>query len=249
MRYDTRRRYGSTFRSSLPSGVKWLLIANFAVFAANFIAGRVGFGGLFVPLMLWPNQVVHSLAIWQLVTYLFLHSTTDPLHILFNMLALWMFGAEIERTWGTRKFLKYYFICGIGAGVCVVLISVLVGAGASPTIGASGAIYGLLLAFGLLFPDAIVFFLVFPMKAKYLVIIMGALAFFFSIRGGNGNVSNVAHLGGLLVGFLYMRFGIRGFRPTVSLHQRYDQWKLDRAKRKFQVYLKKHGSNKEPWVH
>ncbi len=248
MRYNTRSRYGSGFGSSLPLGVRWLLIANVGLWLLNWIFSLVGLGPLFFPLALTPTLVVHNGYIWQLVSYMFLHSLRDPLHILFNMLALWMFGAQIEQAWGTRRFLKYYFICGIGAGVCVVIIALLFGQGAVSTIGASGAIYGLLLAFGLMFPDTTVFFIVFPIKAKYLVMIMGALAFFFSVSGGNSGVSNVAHLGGLLIGYIYLRAGVAGM-DTVSLRRRYDKWKLERAKRKFEVYMRKQDSKREPWVH
>ena len=255
MRHDMRYGYRVSFRSSFPNGVKWLLIINVAVFVFQFLLFLTGFeGGLdrfYRAFGLTPDYVVKSLRVWQLATYLFIHSFGNPWHILFNMLALWMFGSEIEQTWGTRRFLKYYFICGIGAGISVVLIGFLFGAEGVRTIGASGAIYGLLLAYGLLFPDRTVFLLIFPIKAKYLVMIMGALAFYFSITGGNSGVSNVAHLGGLVIGWAYLR------APTMrlssrSLRDRYERWKLERAKRKFQVYLKKHdksGSDRKPWVH
>jgi membrane associated rhomboid family serine protease len=249
MRYTTRFRFGSYFGSSLPPGVKWLLIANVAVWALDFVCSLAGvFGRFFAWMALTPNLVVHYGAVWQLFTYLFLHSLTSPWHILFNMLALWMFGAEIERTWGTRRFLNYYWICGIGAGVSVVIVALLFGQGAVPTIGASGAIYGLLLAFGLLFPDTTVYLIVFPIKAKYLVMIMGALALYFSLTGGNSGVSNVAHLGGLVVGFVYLRLPFLRV-DSYSLRRKYDKWKLERAKRKFEVYMRKKDSKREPWVH
>ncbi len=248
MAYSTRYRSGRSFGSSLPPGVRWLLIVNVALFVLNFVVERLDMGGLFDLLKLTPALVVHYGMIWQLVTYMFLHSTVDPLHILFNMLALWMIGAALEVTWGTRRFLKYYFICGIGAGVCVIITALLFGQGAVSTIGASGAIYGLLLAFGMLFPDTTMFFIVFPIKAKYLVMILGGLALFFSLSGSNSGISNVAHLGGLLVGFLYLRAPMLQLDAT-ALHRRYDKWKLGRAKRKFEVYMRKQDSKREPWVH
>ncbi len=248
MAYSKRYRSGRSFGSSLPPGVRWLLIANVAIFILNFVMERLDVGGLFLFLKLTPNLVVRHGMIWQLVTYMFLHSTTDPLHILFNMLALWMIGAALEMTWGTRRFLKFYFICGIGAGICVIITALLFGQGDVATIGASGAIYGLLLAFGLLFPDTTMFFLVFPIKAKYLVMILGGLALFFSLSGGNSGISNVAHLGGLLVGFLYLRGPMMQI-DAASLHGRYEKWKLGRAKRKFEVYMRKQDSKREPWVH
>src|SRR5207244_9281421 len=113
----------------------------------------------------------------QLFTYMFLHDPGGFGHILFNMLALWMFGADLERHWGTRKFLKFYFLCGIGAGLCVVVGNYLFGNPLTRTIGASGAIYGLLMAFGVLWPDRTVLFsFLFPIKAKYFVMIIGGIA-------------------------------------------------------------------------
>lgn len=231
-----------------PDGVKWLLLSNAGVWLLNVLCALTGLGVLFFPFALTPDLVVKHGYIWQVVTYMFLHSTHDPLHILFNMLALWMFGAEIERAWGTRRFLKYYFICGVGAAICVIVVALLFGQGDVPTLGASGAIYGLLLAFGLMFPDVTVFFLVFPIKAKYLVIIMGALAFFFSVSGGNSGVSNVAHLGGLLIGYVYLRAPLLKL-DAIGLRQRRHEWKMNRARRKFEVYMRKQDSKREPWVH
>ena len=142
-------------------------------FFGSFFSGDEIFG----PFMLVPNQVLHG-AVWQLFTYLFLHSLASPGHILFNMLGLWMFGAPIEETWGTRRFLQYYFLCGVGAGICVVAAALAFGGASQPTIGASGAIYGLLLAFGMLFPEQeILVMFLFPIKAKYMVMIFGAIAF------------------------------------------------------------------------
>ena len=144
-------------------------------------------------------------AIWQLVTYMFLHDRGFG-HILFNMLTLWMFGMDLERDWGTKHFLKYYFLCGIGAGICDVLVNAALGNLDTRTIGASGAIYGLLLAFGLLYPDRMVLMsFLFPIKAKYFVMIMGAIAFLSSIGSSGSRVSNVAHLGGMLFGYAYLR--------------------------------------------
>ena len=110
-------------------------------------------GDLFHWFGLVPQAVVEVFAVWQLVTYMFLHDPRGFGHILFNMLTLWMFGKDLEATWGTRRFLKFYFVCGVGAGICVVIGNSLFGTMATRTIGASGAIFGLLLAFGMLFPD------------------------------------------------------------------------------------------------
>jgi membrane associated rhomboid family serine protease len=242
---------GSLYPGYFPPGVKWLLISNTAVWLIYFFAARSPFGLLFQPLKLVPHDVVHSLAIWQLVTYMFLHDPFGFGHILFNMLTLWMFGADLERTWGTRQFLRYYFLCGIGAGICVVAANAAVGNMDRATIGASGAIYGLLLAFGLLFPDTVVLFsFLFPMKAKYFVMILGAIAFLSSLGSGNSNVSNVAHLGGMVFGYIYLksRLGRVRINLTGSLSERYREWKLARAKKKFQVYLNRNRHDHDRWV-
>jgi membrane associated rhomboid family serine protease len=248
MAYSTRDRVvGYGYRSSLPQGVKWLLIINVSLFILYFFTVRTAYGALFTPLKLIPSWVTSG-AVWQLVTYLFLHSPFDLLHILFNMLTLWMIGVALENTWGTRLFLKYYFVCGIGAGICVVVASYLFGNPGVPTIGASGAIYGLLLAFGLLFPDATLFLFIFPVKAKYAVMILGAIAFLMSASGSGGTVSHIAHLGGLLVGYVYLKSGqlrLRRTDPLGGLRQRYHDWRRERAKRKFQVYMRKHGSDRD----
>src|SRR5580658_9556090 len=193
MRYDTRyRSTSSLFNWSFPSGVKWLLIANVAIYLVDFFGSFIRGDEIFRPFQLIPVEVVHG-AVWQLFTYLFLHSLAGPGHILFNMLGLWMFGAPIEQTWGTRRFLQFYFLCGIGAGACVVVADLLFGNPGQPTIGASGAIYGLLLAFGMLFPEQeILLMFLFPIKAKYFVMIAAAMVFLGSFSL-SGPVSDVAH--------------------------------------------------------
>ena len=152
----------------------------------------------------YPRRASASFWVWQLATYMFLHG--GLFHILFNMLALWMFGTELERIWGTRYFLKFYFVTGIGAGVLTVLFSLLPFDFAqqlyqSNIIGASGAIYGLLLAYAIYFPDRPIYlYFVFPIPAQIFVMIMGAIAFYSSVVGRSGGVANATHLGGLLVG-------------------------------------------------
>jgi membrane associated rhomboid family serine protease len=219
--------------------VKWLLIANTVIFVITSLLGDRFLGDITV-LYLSPVAVVKYFAFWQLFTYLFLHGGVK--HLLFNMLALWMFGEPLERDWGTRQFLKYYFICGIGAGVCDVAVNAALGHWNTSTIGASGAIFGLLLAFGVCYPDQTVLAgFVFPLKAKYLVMIYTAVGL-YAAMGANDGVSNIAHLGGMLVGFIYLKTR----RPRLLLKMpdirgAYRQWKLKRAKKKFQVYMKKHG--------
>ena len=194
-------------QSILPPAIKWLLIANGGLYAAQILANvlahvsLVDFGGLA------PAMVARGWA-WQLVTYMFLHG--NLLHLLFNMLALWMFGRELEVEWGSREFLKFYSICGLGAG----LVTLLAFWGKmTVTIGASGAIYGILLAFGMTFPNRYIFlwFLI-PIKAKYFVILFGAVELLLSITSTSDGVAHLTHIGGLAAGFVYLRLADRRSR-------------------------------------
>jgi len=241
-RYTYRR---STFFGYFPTGGKWLLIVNTAVFILTGLFGSQ-FRNDIRLLELAPVAVVQHFAIWQLVTYLFLHGGIT--HLLFNMLALWMFGTPLESDWGTRAFLKYYFICGIGAGICDVAMNAAMGNWGTSTIGASGAIYGLLLAFGVCYPDQTVLMgFLFPIKAKYMVMIYAAIELYLSI-GVNNGVSNIAHLGGMVVGFIYLKSRLPKLKLRLpDWRGAYRQWKLQRAKKKFQVYMRKHG-DRGPWV-
>ncbi len=252
MAYTTRpKSSGLSFSGYFTSGVQFLLISNIALFVVYYFSVLFGYGGLFEPFGLIPADVIGHFAIWQFVTYMFLHDPTGFTHILFNMLTLWMFGRTLEVTWGTRRFLKYYFLCGIGAGLCVVLANLILSGNMNArTIGASGAIYGLLLAFGMLFPNVeVLFFFLFPLKAKYFVMILGAIAFMSSFGASGSGVSHIAHLGGMVFGYLYLRSQRSGLDVSRSLSDWYRDYKLQRAKKKFQVYLKKRGSGPDRWVH
>ncbi len=190
----------------LPKGVKYLLISNAAIFAAMLLAPRM------VPISLLgllPYAVTHNFTVWQFFTYMFLHGGFG--HLFWNMFGLWMFGAELEYNWGTRDFLKFYFICGIGGGILVWLTS-FVGLSSSiaTTIGASGAIFGLLVAFGLMWPDRMIYiFGVLPMRAIQFVIIYAAIQVFQGFTGTGGNIAVFAHIGGGLTGFVYLKWGWR----------------------------------------
>src|SRR6478609_2300478 len=198
-RYSSSIAFGP---GPLSQAMKALIGANVVLFVLQIILPA-----LTDLLGLEPVMVVQKLEIWRLGTYMFLHA--GIWHILFNMLALWMFGTELERIWGTRFFLKFYFVTGIGAAILTVLFSLLPFGFAeqlhhSIVIGASGAIYGLLLAYGMYYPDRPIYmYLVFPIPARYFVMIMGALAFYSSLSDNNG-VANATHLGGLLVGYLLL---------------------------------------------
>lgn len=211
--------------------VKILLITNIALFFMNVIVGDV----MTIRLGLSPQSVFEDFAVWQPATYMFLHSTRGLGHILFNMLALWMFGTELERTWGTRFFTKYYFITGIGAAATSLLLSLFIAdIYHSTTVGASGAIYGLLIAYAMYFPHRTIYYIIFPIPARVFVAIMGLIAFWSSVSGSGGGVAHTAHLGGLVVGYLYLK-GLRS-RPLDELKYRYLRWKMGRARSKFDVY-------------
>jgi len=208
--------------------VKILIIVNVAVFIVLAFSELAGSHLLISYFGLIPWQVTHDLMVWQLVTYMFLHA--EVLHLFFNMLTLFMFGNDLERYWGTERFLRYYFITGIGAGVCSWLVAM---DNSAATIGASGAIYGLLLAYGLLYPNRIIFlnFLI-PVKVKYLVLLMGAIAFFSSLTGRESGISHVAHLGGMLVGLIFLKG--KDWLVRYRLYQ--EKRRREELKKQFEVY-------------
>jgi membrane associated rhomboid family serine protease len=242
------RSYSRGYISSggLPPGIRGLLIANVGIFILQFFF-RGPLAEVFGYLALMPAAVMKMFFIWQLVTYMFLHGGIA--HILFNMLALWMFGAEFERMWGTKRFLQFYFFCGIGAGICVVIANYLFGNPFAKTIGSSGAIYGLLLASAVLWPDReILFYFLIPIKMKYFVMIMGAIAFLNSFNPASP-VSDIAHLGGMLFGYAFLKMSrVRGFDPLSAMKAQYHTWRIQRARKKFEVYMKKKNSDRDRYV-
>jgi membrane associated rhomboid family serine protease len=247
--YRTRgTRSGLSFYfPGFPPAVKWLIISSTAVFLLQIMAAGTAIGAFLNTLRLVPAAVVDFFAVWELATYMFLHGSFS--HIIWNMLALWMFGAEIEREWGAKRFLQFYFFCGIGAGICVVIANYLAQTPTTPTIGASGAIFGILLAYAMLYPNrTILWGFLIPIQVKWFVLIIGAISFISAIYGGNSGVSEFAHLGGLLFAYIYMRTPKFRFNIAGPIRQRYKEWRLQRAKKKFQVYLKKQGSDRDPWL-
>src|SRR3954464_13157298 len=229
------RRSSSTLSfgaGPLSTTLKVLIAANVAAFITTSFAPS-----LLEYLGLVPVLVLHQFWIWQLATYMFLHG--GIFHILFNMLALWMFGAELERIWGSRYFLKFYFVTGVGAAVLTVLFSLLPFGFAhqvqfSNTIGASGAIYGLLLAFAMYFPDRPILLVLFPVPAKIAVAILGAIALFSSLSE-SGGVANATHLSGLIVAYFFLKGGRMQLHPVAEVKYRYLKWKINRVRRKFDV--------------
>ncbi len=217
----TYYRYRFSFGYGLTPMIKNLLVIMVAVFLLQKIVELADAQTYFyyflyylalVPILVWKQYFV-----WQLGTYIFLHG--GIFHLLFNLLALWMFGGELENYWGSKKFLRFFLVCGIGAGICTVLFTPEIYQ-RIPVIGASGAIYGLLLAFGWLFPNRPIYiYFLFPVPAKYFVIIFGLIEFFSSIEGAGGGVAHLTHLGGLFFGFLYMAY------PTIRQKLRREYYK------------------------
>ena len=181
-------------------GIKGLIIANIAVFVMQVVI-RLSGGPPMEPLFgLDPEAVFVDRWVWQIVTYMFLHSTSWLGHLVLNMLMLWMFGTEVERAWGTRAFLRYYFVCGIGAALVTCLLF-----WGSRTIGASGAVFGVMLAYAMLYPNRQIFFwFIFPMRAISFVLLCAGIEL-FSLLSLTDGVAHTAHLGGMLFGYLYLK--------------------------------------------
>ena len=236
--------------------VKQLLIANGAVFLLFALFGALSStaalsGWLYEHLGLQGWAVVHG-EIWQLVTYAFLHA--GLFHILFNLLALWMFGAQLETDWGYSLFMQFYFFCVIGAALTTVAVSFTGILGVSShtlTVGASGGIYGILVAFGILHGESeiMLFPIPFLIKAKYFVIGLIALAIYGALSSAHSlgqSTAYMAHLGGGLFGYLFLKFAPRrgfGFLSSEKMYgirNSYYRWKRKRAARKFEVYMRKH---------
>ena len=244
-------RYGPPSTFSLGPGpistaLKAIIGLNVLMYVATFFAPQ-----LQIELGLVPAWVLHEKRVWQLVTYMFIHA--GLFHIIFNMLALWMFGTELERIWGTRFFLKFYFVTGVGAAMLTILVSLLPFAAtrqlyASDIVGASGAIYGVLLAYALYFPDRPIYYMMlFPIPARVFVLIMGAIAFFSSLSE-SGGVANATHLGGLLIAYVYLTTLRKGPRmqlnPWAEVKYRWIKWRLSNARNKFDVYT---GGRNDGW--
>ena len=214
--------------------VRAVIYANIAMFVVALVAPAVT-----IYLGLTPAAVFESFWLWQPVTYMFVHR--EVFHILFNMLAVWMLGVELERRWGTSFFVRYFFVTGVGAALTTLLVSLLPFGFAGPvyysvTIGASGAVYGLLLAYALYYPDRpmLLFPIPIPIPAKYFVLILGAIAFLSSMGAATSGVAHAAHLGGLVVGYLYLTMGRGG--PLAELKYRYLKWRMARMRRRFDVH-------------
>ncbi|MFU8813467.1 MAG: rhomboid family intramembrane serine protease [Balneolaceae bacterium] len=206
MNYQDQQFSPNAQFSIFPPAVKHLIIINLLVYVAmwtpQFYRTIMEYGAL------WP--LGHPLfQPWQLVTYMFLHG--GFMHILFNLIALWIFGQAIENYWGTKRFATYYMLTGIGAA----LLHMFIAGGGAPTVGASGAVFGILLAFGMMFPNRYIVLLIppIPIKAKYFVLIFGVFELYSGIMRPGSGIAHFAHLGGMVIGFLLIKFwGLKGER-------------------------------------
>ena len=242
------RRYPSTRGLSYSIGpgpaspaIKAIIITNVVM----FLVSKFVLPGVMEYLGLKPAAIFEQFRIWQPVTYMFLHGTIG--HILFNMLSLWMFGTELERMWGTPAFLRYYFATGIAAGVTTILFAILPFAVTARlydvvVIGASGAIFGLLLAYGLIFPNRTIFLVVFPIPARYYVMIAGGIVLLQAAGDTGGGVAHITHLGGLVAGYALLRSP--RISPANEVRYRYLRWKMDKARKKFGIYS---GGKRDDW--
>lgn len=202
-----------------PPVIKFLLLSNVAIWLVQtlFLTNRLFAGAPVDQLVmqyfaLQPWQSGDFMP-WQVISYQFMHDTSGFMHIFFNMFALWMFGRDLEEQWGSRRFLVYYLLCGIGAGIAQVVIDPLMGGGTAPTVGASGSIFGVLIAFGMTFPDrpVLMFPIFFPVPARIFVMIYAGMQLVsgFMSQGANDlvRVAHFAHLGGAVAGYLLLKFG------------------------------------------
>lgn len=186
--------------------VRWLLIASIGAFLVQLVGDTFLGTHLLETFALVPQQVFERHYYWQFFTYIFMHA--DLFHILFNMLILWMIGSELEAQWGAKFFAKYYFVCGVSAGIFYILVQAFFRGQPSnliPMVGSSGAVYGLLVAYGIIYSERMMLFMmVFPMKAKHFVMILAAIEFISTVFYSRSGVANAAHLGGMIVGFGYL---------------------------------------------
>ena len=191
------QQYSPTGFRVLPTVVKNLLIINALMYLAYVVLAKIQVVDLSYWLGIWSLQT-GMFRIWQPITYMFMHGSFD--HLFFNMFSLWMFGATLENIWGPKRFLFFYLICGIGAGLLNMLVP-----GVHVSVGASGAVYALLLAFGMIWPNNYVYlyFLV-PIKTKWFIIAMVALELFEGIFRSSDGIAHFAHLGGMLIGFIIL---------------------------------------------
>ncbi len=229
-------RFGLNLR--LTRAVKWLLIANGVVFGLELIVGRIEGGLQFIleDLALRFDRCLFGGRVWQPLTYMFLHDPMGISHILWNMLILWMFGSPLESFWGARRFVKFYLTTGLFAAVTILLAALCIPSQRQiPTLGASGALYAMLVAFGFNFPNSLIYlFGLFPIKGKHLVMLFVGLGILQSLTLGGSNVSLAAHFGGMLAGFLLVT---GAWRPS-NVWSWFKLWLMKRRYRKLKKRLR-----------
>lgn len=242
---------GTSFTYSIGPGpltpaVKALIVLNAGAFLVGVLAPSIT-----LLMGLIPAAVVERGWVWQPLTYMFLHG--GLFHLLFNMLALWMFGVELERQWGTVFFARYYLVAGLGAAATTIVLALMPFGFSedmyiSVTVGASGSIYGLLLAYALYYPTRPIYlYMLFPIPARVFVLIIGAISLLSSVQEPRGGVAHAAHLGGLLAGYLYLKGGRGGFFG--SLRYRFDAWRRGSRRRRFDVHPGGKSGGPNRWVH
>ena len=234
-------RAGAGFGSGvMPRGVKQLILITGGVYLVQLLVPAVTvFFGLYPPAVL-------SLQVWRLFTYMFLHG--GLLHLLLNMFVLYMFGSQLEQVWGRRRFVRYYLLCGVGAGLFALLP--LPAFFDALHIGASGAVYGLLLAFGLLFPSAQVYLLgILPMSARHMVILFGFISLAGSLSAASDGVSHIAHLGGLVVGYVLLRRDGLIPRYRSRLGVLWNDLRRRRRRARFERYYEEHARKRSETLH
>ena len=238
---SSSNRYYTPYQVSLPpftTAVRDLIIANVVIHLMLFLAGPEATLKIQELFALDPERVLKHLWLWQPLTYMFLHHQGDIMHLIFNMLMLWMFGGDLERRWGVSRFLRFYLICGAGAGAITCLVNALLGL-QSATIGASGAIFGLLMAFGMVFPNRVVLFLgLFPMKARTMVALFAVLQIWAVGGFRSSGIAYFAHLGGMIVAWLYLSGWWDPRRAVAEV-----RWRVRR--RKFRTLESKRGEDED----
>lgn len=241
-----------------PASLKKLLWINgilWFVFAIAF-AARIGpLAILFRWLSLTPDIFVHG-ALWQPVTYMFLHDPGGLWHVGLNLFALWMFGGTLARDWGSERFLHFYLICGAGAGLVDVVIRLFTGTAAVPTIGASGAVLAVVTAFAVKYPQTpILISFILPVPAWIVAVAYAAINLLGAVQdlGRGGNPSGTAftvHLAGMALGYYFVKrsAGLPHI-PKWDFAGRRRERQLRRARQKFEVYMRDRGDDKDPWLH
>lgn len=213
----------------VPPVVRALIFANVGI---HLLTHLVNANGAINALALVPPRVLEHFELWRLVTYQFIHA--GAWHVALNMLMLWMFGSELEQRWGGSFFLKYYLVCGIGGGLAYTLVRAGV---ADPTVGASGAIFGVLMAYGMWFPNRVVLLgFLFPVRVRHVIVFLIIIELLQGVESTGDGIAHAAHLGGMGFGYLYLRWwGAGGGRnlPTIASAKRaYYRWRLRRLQRK-----------------